>query len=76
MGPCVEIVGYDNAQFSTAPNVSRGMGLTRLSNSAGDQGACRKGNGDRLTQQARPQSVVLAARTCVLARLWKPDALA
>jgi predicted enzyme related to lactoylglutathione lyase len=29
-GNRVEIVGYDNIQFSKAPNVLRGMGLTRL----------------------------------------------
>ena len=26
----VEIVGYDNVQFTKAPNVLRGMGLTHL----------------------------------------------
>jgi predicted enzyme related to lactoylglutathione lyase len=30
-----EIVGYDNIQFSKAPGVLRGMGLTRLAKSAG-----------------------------------------
>jgi extradiol dioxygenase family protein len=30
-GNRVEIVGYDNIQFSKAPNVLRGMGLTHLS---------------------------------------------
>ena len=30
-GNRVEIVGYDNIQFTKAPNVLRGMGLTRLS---------------------------------------------
>jgi predicted enzyme related to lactoylglutathione lyase len=29
-GNRVEIVGYDNIQFTKAPNVLRGMGLTRL----------------------------------------------
>ena len=29
-GNRVEIVGYDNVQFTKAPNVLRGMGLTRL----------------------------------------------
>jgi lactoylglutathione lyase len=29
-GNRVEIVGYDNIQFSKAPNVLRGMGLTQL----------------------------------------------
>jgi predicted enzyme related to lactoylglutathione lyase len=29
-----EIVGYDNIQFSKAPNVLRGMGLTHLAKSA------------------------------------------
>jgi predicted enzyme related to lactoylglutathione lyase len=29
-----EIIGYDNIQFSKAPNVLRGMGLTHLSKSA------------------------------------------
>ena len=45
-GNRVEIVGYDNIQFSKAPNVLRGMGLSHLSkNSQGDQGAGREGNG-------------------------------
>ncbi len=44
---------------------------------AGDQRACRKGNDDGLTQQGRPpKSLVLGARTCALARLREPDALA
>src|SRR5690242_13447765 len=30
-GNRIEIVGYDNIQFTKAPNVLRGMGLTRLS---------------------------------------------
>src|SRR5882672_7624941 len=30
-GNRVEIVGYDNVQFTKAPNVLRGMGLTHLS---------------------------------------------
>ena len=29
-----EIVGYDNIQFSKAPNVLRGMGLTQLAKNA------------------------------------------
>jgi lactoylglutathione lyase len=33
-GNRVEIVGYDNIQFSKAPNVLRGMGLARLSKNA------------------------------------------
>jgi predicted enzyme related to lactoylglutathione lyase len=33
-GNRVEIVGYDNIQFSKAPNVLRGMGLTHLAKSA------------------------------------------
>jgi lactoylglutathione lyase len=33
-GNRIEIVGYDNVQFSKAPNVLRGMGLTRLSKNA------------------------------------------
>ena len=32
-GNRIEIVGYDNIQFSKAPNVLRGMGLTHLSKS-------------------------------------------
>ena len=32
-GNRIEIVGYDNIQFTKAPNVLRGMGLTRLSKS-------------------------------------------
>ena len=30
-GNRIEIVGYDNIQFSKAPNVLRGMGLSHLS---------------------------------------------
>ena len=33
-GNRIEIVGYDNIQFSKAPNVLRGMGLTHLSKNA------------------------------------------
>jgi lactoylglutathione lyase len=29
-GNRIEIVGYDNVQFTKAPNVLRGMGLTQL----------------------------------------------
>ena len=29
-GNRIEIVGYDNVQFTKAPNVLRGMGLTHL----------------------------------------------
>ena len=32
-GHRIEIVGYDNVQFTKAPNVLRGMGLTHLSKS-------------------------------------------
>jgi lactoylglutathione lyase len=34
MGNRVEIVGYEGIQFSKAPNVLRGMGMTHLSKSA------------------------------------------
>jgi hypothetical protein len=34
-GNRVEIVGYQNIQFSKAPNVLRGMGLTHLAKSSG-----------------------------------------
>ncbi len=33
-GNRIEIVGYDNIQFTTAPNVLRGMGLSDLSKNA------------------------------------------
>src|SRR5208337_2063234 len=33
-GNRIEIVGYDNIQFSKAPNVLRGMGLTHLTKNA------------------------------------------
>jgi hypothetical protein len=33
-GNRIEIVGYDNIQFSKTPNVLRGMGLAHLSKSA------------------------------------------
>jgi lactoylglutathione lyase len=34
-GNRIEIVGYDNIQFSKAPNVLRGMGLTHLAKTPG-----------------------------------------
>jgi predicted enzyme related to lactoylglutathione lyase len=34
-GNRIEIVGYDNIQFSKAPNVLRGMGLAHISKTAG-----------------------------------------
>jgi lactoylglutathione lyase len=33
-GNCIEIVGYDSIQFSKAPNVLLGMGLSHLSKNA------------------------------------------
>ena len=33
-GNRIEIVGYDNVQFTKAPNVLRGMGLAHLSKNA------------------------------------------
>ena len=33
-GNRIEVVGYDNIQFTKAPNVLRGMGLTHLSKNA------------------------------------------
>ena len=33
-GNRIEIVGYDNIQFTKAPNVLRGMGLTHLTKNA------------------------------------------
>ena len=36
-GNRVEIVGYDNVQFTKAPNVLRGMGLTHLAKNEGAQ---------------------------------------
>jgi hypothetical protein len=33
-GNRIEIVGYDNIQFTKAPNVLRGMGLTHLAKNA------------------------------------------
>jgi predicted enzyme related to lactoylglutathione lyase len=45
-GNRVEIVGYDNIQFSKAANVLRGMGLAHFfQERQGGPGACRKGNG-------------------------------
>ena len=34
-GNRIEIVGYDNIQFTKAPNVLRGMGLAHLAKNAG-----------------------------------------
>ena len=43
-GNRVEIVGYDNIQFTKAPNVLRGMGLTRLAkNDNAKQELAKKG---------------------------------
>ena len=43
-GNRVEIVGYDNIQFSKAPNVLRGMGLTHLAkNERAQQELAEKG---------------------------------
>jgi predicted enzyme related to lactoylglutathione lyase len=36
-GNRIEIVGYDNIQFTKAPNVLRGMGLTHLAKNANAQ---------------------------------------
>jgi predicted enzyme related to lactoylglutathione lyase len=36
-GNRIEIVGYDNIQFTKAPNVLRGMGLTHLTKNANAQ---------------------------------------
>ena len=48
-GNRIEIVGYDNIQFTKAPNVLRGMGLTHLSkNASATEGAGRKGHGGQL----------------------------
>ena len=45
-GNRIEIVGYDNIQFTKAPHVLRGMGLAHLEkNAARHQGAGRKGHG-------------------------------
>ena len=45
-GNRIEIVGYDNIQFSKSPNVLRGMGLAHLyQERQSDQGTCRKGHG-------------------------------
>ena len=46
------------------------MGLTHLSQDrAGDQGACRKGNGNGLTQQARPPQRVVLGRALQCSRV-------
>jgi lactoylglutathione lyase len=43
-GNRIEIVGYDNIQFTKAPNVLRGMGLTHLSkNETATKELARKG---------------------------------
>src|SRR5215471_1435606 len=56
-GNRVEIVGYDNIQFTKAPNVLRGMGLSHLTKKRERaKGAGRKGHG---TQSGR----LVAART-------------
>ena len=45
-GNRIEIVGYDNIQFTKAPNVLRGMGLSHLvQEQAGAQGAHGQGHG-------------------------------
>ena len=48
-GNRIEIVSYDNIQFTKAPNVLRGMGLTHLSkNETSNQGTHREGHGAEL----------------------------
>ena len=43
-GNRIEIVGYDNIQFTKAPNVLRGMGLTHLAkNEHAKQELAKKG---------------------------------
>ena len=50
-GNRIEIVGYDNIQFTKAPNVLRGMGLSDLvEEREGDQGTRRQGNGAGLNE--------------------------
>ena len=47
-GNRIEIVGYDNIQFSKAPNVLRGMGLAHLAKTAGAlEELAEKGMGPR-----------------------------
>jgi predicted enzyme related to lactoylglutathione lyase len=45
-GNRIEIVGYDNVQFTKAPNVLRGMGLTHLTkNDGANEELAKKGHG-------------------------------
>jgi lactoylglutathione lyase len=47
-GNRIEIVGYDNVQFTKAPNVLSGMGLTHLTkNDSAKRELAKKGNGTR-----------------------------
>ena len=50
-GNRIEIIGYDNIQFTKAPNVLRGMGLAHLSKKREcDQGAYEQGHGAELKE--------------------------
>src|SRR5690242_3754710 len=58
-GNRVEIVGYDNIQFTKASNVLRGMGLTHLAKKReGKKGIGRKGHGAGGGLNSRPQTGV------------------
>ena len=53
-GNRIEIVGYDNVQFTKAPNVLRGMGLTHLSkNEKAIKELTGKGHGAELKKVRR-----------------------
>jgi lactoylglutathione lyase len=53
-GNRVEIVGYDSVQFSKAPNVLRGMGLSHpVQKRESDKRACRQGNGAGLVREIK-----------------------
>ena len=52
-GNRIEIVGYDNIQFTKAPNVLRGMGLAHLSKNAN---AIKELTGKGMALKERPPS--------------------
>ena len=60
-GNRIEIVGYDNVQFTKAPNVLRGMGLTHLSKN--ERALATFGNSFGLALYDRERAGVRKART-------------
>ena len=66
-GNRVEIVGYDNIQFTKAPNVLRGMGLMHLAkNEKAKKELAEKGMGVLVASSEMPELLGLCDRVVVL----------